>query len=208
MTAARRTFGLIPAAGKSTRMGRPKLMLPLAGRTILERVIAAVREAGVDETLVVIGPHVADLQPVAEAVGARVLVLVEETPDMRATVNQGLLWLEQHLSPTADDNWLLLPADHPTVNPDVIRDLIAARRQNPAASLIVPTFEGRRGHPTLFGWKHVAVLREFPEGQGLNVYLREHAGDTLEIPVTSAEVLCDLDTPEDYAHFSTMVRKL
>jgi molybdenum cofactor cytidylyltransferase len=208
MTAERRTFALIPAAGKSTRMGRPKLALPLAGRSILEHVLAAVREADVNETLVVIGPHVTELVPLAEAAGAHVLLLAQQTPDMRATVVHGLRWLEQRFHPHPDDSWLLLPADHPTLNPGVIRELLLARRENPQASLLVPAYQGRRGHPALLGWNHVTAIRDFPEGQGLNCYLRQHAADRLEVPVTSADILLDLDTPEDYAHFSAMVRTL
>jgi molybdenum cofactor cytidylyltransferase len=56
-----RTIGLIPAAGKSRRMGQPKLLLPLRGTTVLEQVLAAVRSAGVDEILVVVAPEMDDL---------------------------------------------------------------------------------------------------------------------------------------------------
>jgi len=194
-----RTFGLIPAAGKSARMGRPKLALPVAGRTVLEHVIAALRDAGVEHTLVVVGPHVPELAPLAEAAGAHVLLLDEETPDMRATVAQGLRWLKQSFHPKADESWLLLPADHPTLSGEVVRQLLRARAANPAASLFVPTYQGRRGHPALLAWLHVAGIRELAEGQGLNVYLRQHAAETLEVPVAGADVLWDLDTPEDYA---------
>ena len=61
------TFAIIPAAGHSTRMGRPKLSLPLGERTVLEHVIAALRQGGVDHVLVVVAPHVAELVPLANA---------------------------------------------------------------------------------------------------------------------------------------------
>ena len=51
-------FAVLPAAGKSTRMGRPKLALPLGERTILEQVVAALRQAEVEHILVIVGPHV------------------------------------------------------------------------------------------------------------------------------------------------------
>jgi molybdenum cofactor cytidylyltransferase len=193
---ADRTFAVIPAAGKSTRMGKPKLALPLGGRSVLERVVEAVRGGGVGETVVVLGPHVRELTPLAEAGGAHALLLSEETPDMRATVEHGLRWLEEHFQPTPEDRWLLLPADHPTLDADLVRLLLAA----PAAcrSLVIPTFAGRRGHPAVIGWGHVARIRALPQGEGLNVYFRRHGADTLEVPVECADVLCDLDTPEDY----------
>lgn len=193
-----RTFALIPAAGQSRRMGRPKLALPLGDRTVLECVVGAVRDGGVNDVLVVIGPGTAFLQPLAEHAGAHVHVLPEETPDMRATVKAGLAWIEEHHHPQNNDAWLLLPADHPTLQPSVVSTLLAAADEHPAHSIALPTFAGKRGHPTLFRWKHVAGIRELPGDRGLNAYIRAHADEVFELPWSSGEVLLDLDTPGDY----------
>jgi molybdenum cofactor cytidylyltransferase len=190
--------GLIPAAGHSRRMGRPKLALPLAGRTVLEHVVAALGQAGVEPVLVVLGPHVADLAGPAREAGAVVLVLPEATPDMRATIEHGLAWLQEQYHPAPGDAWLLVPADHPTLEPAVVRRLVEAWRQRPDCSIVVPTWQGRRGHPALIGWSHVAGLGGHPAGEGLNTYLRRHAEQTLEVPVEAPNVVEDLDTPEDY----------
>ncbi len=193
-----RTFGLIPAAGKSRRMGRPKLALPLGNCTILERVVAALRSAGIADVLVVLGPHVADLAKTARQAGAHVLQLAQETPDMRATIEQGLRWLEECFGTTDADGFLLLPADHPTLNAAIVRDLLQAHDRHPEATILVPTCERKRGHPVWIGWRHVAGLRAWPTDQGINAYLRQQGAATLEVPVSSPEVLCDLDTPADY----------
>jgi molybdenum cofactor cytidylyltransferase len=194
-----RTFALLPAGGTSSRMGRPKLALPLGERTVLERVLDAVRSARVASILVVLGPAVADLKDVAERAGARTLVLDRQTADMRATVERGLDWLEQNERPEPGDAFLLLPPDHPTLTPAAIEDLLTARAASTSAATIwLPTYQGQRGHPALIGWNHVAGIRALPQDQGLNRYLREHAADTLLVPSSSPEVLCDLDTPEDY----------
>jgi molybdenum cofactor cytidylyltransferase len=196
MNVAPRIFALIPAAGKSVRMGRPKLMLSLGERTVLECVIATLRSAGVEDILVVLGPHVASLSDKAQSVGAETLVLAEETPDMRATVEHGLRWLEENRQPRPSDFFLLLPADHPTLDAAVIRSLLQAQAQHSDTSLFVPTFAGQRGHPTLIGWRHVPGMRALPANQGVNFYLRQH--NVCEVPVTTEEILRDLDTPADY----------
>jgi molybdenum cofactor cytidylyltransferase len=192
------TFAVIPAAGKSARMGRPKLALPLGDRTVLEHVVAALRAADVEHVLVVVGPHVPQLAPLAAGAGAHILQLAEETPDMRATVEAGLCWLEERFRPRPDDRWLLVPADHPALDPILVRMLLWARTEATGKSIVVPTHGGRRGHPTLIDWRHVSGMRALPAGEGLNVYLRQHTADTLEVALDSADVLCDLDTPEDY----------
>jgi len=192
------TFAVVPAAGKSTRMGRPKLALPVGEKTVLELVVGALRAGGVEHVLVVVGPHVSELLPLAGAAGALSVLLDEETPDMRATVEHGLSWLEETFRPTAEDAWLLAPADQPTLDADVVRALMQAHALSPNYSVIVPTAQGRRGHPTWLGWKHVAGIRAFPVGEGLNAYLRQHREETLELLLEYADVLFDLDTPEDY----------
>jgi molybdenum cofactor cytidylyltransferase len=192
------TFALLPAGGLSVRMGRPKLALPIGGRTVLEQVIATLRLVPIENILVVLGPHVAELAPLAETTGAHVYILGEATPDMRSTVEHGLRWLEERFHPAPNDSWLLVPADHPSLQPDVIRRLLEVRANHPDRSIFIPTHDARRGHPTLIGWQHVAGMRALPSGQGLNIYLRQQATETLEVPVDSPAILLDLDTPADY----------
>lgn len=191
-----RLFALLPAAGLSRRMGTPKLALSLHGRTILERVIDAVRQGGVEQVLVVLAPHVAFLGEIAAAAGAEVLLLDEATPDMRATLERGLARLETLACPAPEDAFLLVPADHPTLDPAVVR--LLARALVPPYSIAIPTWEGKRGHPALIGWRHVAGIRVWPPDQGVNSYLRSRADETILVPWTDEEVLFDLDTPEDW----------
>lgn len=193
-----RTFGLIPAAGKSRRMGQPKLLLSLGDKTVLEHVVSAVRAAGIEEIVVVVAPQADELARRALAAGAQAHRLAEDTPDMRATCLQGLAWLEQHYQPTSIDSWVLLPADHPTVHPEVVRAILSARQSHADKTIIVPTHQGRRGHPTWLSWSHVAALRALPSEHGLNVYIRAHRAETLELDWPSDEILRDLDTPEDW----------
>jgi len=192
------TFALVPAAGHSTRMGRPKLSLPLGDRTVLEHVVAALRAGGVEHVLVVVGPHVAELAVPASAAGADVLRLTEPTPDMRTTVERGLDWIEEHLRPQPNDRWLLVPADHPALDGRFIEQLMAA-----PGSIVVPVHEGRRGHPTRLAWEHAAGIRALPAGRGINAFVRNQAAAVYELPAIGADVLSDLDTPEDYARLAS-----
>jgi CTP:molybdopterin cytidylyltransferase MocA len=192
------TFAVVPAGGHSRRMGRPKLALPLGDGTVLERVVAALREGGADPVLVVVAPHTADLAPLAEAAGASVCQLPAATADMRATVVHGLDWLEERFHPRPDDDWLLAPADHPVLDAEVVKLLRATRAKCPGCSLFVPVWNGKRGHPILLNWRHVTAIRALPPGTGLNAYLRQQTGELLEVPAPGGGVLLDLDTPEDY----------
>jgi len=195
-------FALIPAGGKSVRMGRSKLDLPLGDRTVLEHVLVALRQACLTEILVVLAPHGDELISIADRAGASFVRLTEETPDMRATIEHGLTWLTERWRPKPEDGLLLCPADHPTLDTRVVTKLIdqasAKRDAGSTASIWVPTFEGKRGHPTLVKWHHLKGIRAMPAGRGLNRYFREHAAETEEVPWNSPEILLDLDTPADY----------
>jgi molybdenum cofactor cytidylyltransferase len=192
------TFAVVPACGQSSRMGRPKLALPLGDRTVIERVVAALRAGGVGKVLVVVGPHVPELVPLASAAGADVLALPDATPDMRTTVERGLAWIEDRHRPSPDDCWLLAPADHPAFTSDVVCQLLGAAREV-SHSVVVPVYQGRRGHPALLCWRHAAGIRALPRDEGINAYLRRHTNETLELPVPDPGILTNLDTPEDYA---------
>jgi molybdenum cofactor cytidylyltransferase len=179
-------------------MGRPKLSLPLGDKTVLEHVISALKEAEVSDILVVLGPHVAHMSGAINRAGARVMVPADETFTMRETVEQGLTWLENRFHPDRSESWFLVPADYPILEPAIIRKLIRKRERNRRYSIFIPTYQGRRGHPALIGWKHVEAIRALPPEIGLNVYLRRQEKRTLEVPVDSPTILWDLDTPEDY----------
>ena len=194
---------IIPAAGLSTRMGRPKLTLPFGDGTVIGRVIAALRAGGVDAVLVVTGVHAPEVAELSRAAGAEALVLERPTRDMRETVFAGLRWAEEQTSPGAGDAWFLAPGDQPTLSPAIIRDLIAYwHSSDRRASIVVPNHDGERGHPTLIGWQHVKPMREMPSDVGINWYLRRHEDETFELPVDAPAVLDDMDTPEDYARLN------
>lgn len=194
-------FALLPAAGHSTRMGRPKLSLPLGDSTVIEQVIATLRSAGIDRILTVIGPHVSELVSLSTRAGAEALLLANPTQDMRTTIELGLQWIEANWQPSANDAFMLVPADHPVLDQAVIRKLVETES---SATIRIPTFDAKRGHPTFIGWKHVAGIRALPPDVGLNAYLRAHPDAVREVPVDSETVLLDMDTPDDYERIQAL----
>lgn len=186
---------VVPACGHSTRMGRPKLSLPLGDGMVLGHLVAALRAGGADRVAVVIGPHVPELASLAAAAGADVVQLAEPTADMRATVEHGLRWVTENIDPQPE-GWLLAPADHPAVTADVVRRLCECYLADPARPAVVPVHAGKRGHPTLIPWRLADEVSRIPAGQGINALLR--TAQTVEVPVSGAGVLYDLDTPDDY----------
>lgn len=193
------SFALIPACGKSQRMGKPKLSLPLGDKTVLEHVVASIRSSDVETILVIIGPHVAELKPLVSRAGARCLCLGGETPDMRRTVEEGLQFLQKEHNPSGEDFWMLIPGDSPSVDGALARELIVHYQSTTKPSIVVPAFNGKRGHPCLLSWALTPCLLRFEADKGINAFLRSREDITHEVPVSDVSVLEDMDEPLDYA---------
>lgn len=190
-------FAVIPAAGLARRMGMPKLSLPLGSRTVLEHVLAALAQTTLKRTVVVLGPTSAGL---ATLIGppAEALLVPADTPEMRRTIAAGLDFIEANDAPQPTDAFLLVLGDQPSVQPALVAELLCRQSMDPTR-IYVPTFQGRRGHPVLFPWALVPVLRGLPPDRGLNELLKQRPESICELPVEDPTILEDLDDPEDYA---------
>ncbi len=195
--------GLIPACGQSRRMGRPKLILPIEGRPLLSRVIEAFLHGGVERVLVVTAPDTEpgapDLARIARSAGAEVLIAPQTTPDMRSTIELGLMRLQGETPP---DLVVLSPADIPGLSSSVVARLLDDAARQPG-KIIVPVVHGRRGHPLILPWSFARQITDLPENVGVNAVLRLYDQEIEEIPVSDTSLLEDLDTPEDYRRWSS-----
>jgi molybdenum cofactor cytidylyltransferase len=184
-------------------MGQPKLTMTLAGRPVIEHLLAALDQPLVDAVVIVFRRgdeklaatihHAPPLQHVE-------LLIVQpdaDPPDMRTSVELGLAAVRERFAPGEDSAWLLIPADHPVLDGDVVRELLTAQSQVDA-DILVPTHAGERGHPTLFRWPLADRVARIPADRGLNWLVRHESVSVAEIDVATDSVLLDLDTPDDF----------
>jgi molybdenum cofactor cytidylyltransferase len=192
------TAAIVPAAGASLRMGRPKLLVEFDGRPLIARVVAALVEAKVDRVVVVAPPTAADEGPaVAEAArgaGATVVAPATRPAAMRDSIELGLRELVR-LDPPPEA-LLIVPADSPRLGAATVARLIAAWRTRPER-IVVPTFQGRRGHPLILPLRLALAIPALPPDVGVNHLLESHADMVERIPVDADSVLTDLDSPDD-----------
>jgi molybdenum cofactor cytidylyltransferase len=166
---------IVLAAGSSSRMGRPKAALTLGrdGPSFVDAITNTLSAAGVSAVrVVVINPNPAS--------------------GMLSSVQCGVRAL-----PSGLDAVFVWPVDHPLVERDTVIALIAAFRGS-APPVVVPTHDGRRGHPVLFAARVLPELLVADGTRGAAAVVHAH-DDRLELPVADRGVLCDIDTPEDYA---------
>ena len=195
-----RFFAIIPAAGNSTRMGAPKLLLPMGGGTIIERTLVAWKASKVDRIVVVVRPEDQELADLCRSRGADVVVPPVAPPKMKDSVQFGLKYIEKNFAPAADDAWLLAPADMPNLSSRVTNALISAHVSDRPA-ILVPTLGGKRGHPVLFPWTLAGDVFSLSATEGLNILRQRHESREVRcdsVEPAGASAFSDIDTPADY----------
>jgi molybdenum cofactor cytidylyltransferase len=195
-------FAIIPAAGRSQRMGRPKLLLPWRDKTVIEHVLDVWRASQVTQAVLIVHPLDEPLAALGLRSGA-IVVRPEIAPgEMKDSVRVGLDYVARKFRPGDDDAWLLAPADMPTLSTATIDRLIDAYRATAGTgdaarrTIWAPAAGPRRGHPVLFPWPLAAALENLSPEEGLNALLKQFPVATIEADASA--ILEDLDTAEDY----------
>jgi molybdenum cofactor cytidylyltransferase len=189
------SFAIIPAAGHSVRMGRPKLLMPWGEATVIEHVIAAWRASRVTRVVVVVRAGDAELIEKCRAAGAEVVTPDVPPPEMKVSVGHALTYVQSNFSPQPSDAWLLAPADMPRLSPQVVNQLLNAHDAD-APAILIPITLGRRGHPVLFPWPLAAEVNRLSADEGVNSLTARHV--VREVACGDPTILDDLDTPHDY----------
>jgi len=183
---------VILAAGRSSRMGSFKPLLPFGRGTVIERVISTVYEAGVETIRVVVGWNAHLLIPILERLGVPWVRNERFEEGMYTSVRAGVRDL-----PTGVAAFFLLPGDIPLAQSATLTRLIAEWDKRPGG-IFCPCFEGGRGHPPLIAGAYIPeILRETPPG-GLRTLLARHAEEARDVETPDLGILVDLDTPEEY----------
>jgi molybdenum cofactor cytidylyltransferase len=196
-------YGVILAAGESSRMGRDKALLPWPpsggsspGETFLS---AAIRlfAAYVDVVLVVVGKNEQNLAPIVYANGASLIVNPDPDRGQFSSLKAGL----QEVLSRGRDAAMITLVDRPPVRPETIQTLEAAFEQalHHRKWAVVPEYQGKHGHPVLAGREMIEAFLRAPDSS--NAREVEHANESVidYLPVDDPLVAVNVDTPEQYA---------
>lgn len=189
--------GVVLAAGRSSRMGSDKALLEYRGKTFLNHLIYLVLPR-VDEVVVVLG-HNAD----------RIAATMPDLPRVRQVVNEdyacGMLSsLQRGLAEAAADTdrvlWMLV--DHPAVRGRSLDALLAAAETSGAA-LVIPRFNGERGHPIVLSRAIATELLQLHPERSPQDVVRSHYPEACFLDLEDSGVLRDVDRPPDYHELVT-----
>jgi len=184
---------IILAAGSSSRMGRPKALLPIAHTTFLRHILELYRDSGVGRTVVVLGKDSGTVG--AEFAGTDAKIVVNPRPE-GGQISSLLVGLRV-LEPLAPSAVIVHPVDHPAVTAATVGQIVDSAITRPG-KIIIPVCAGRRGHPVVFPSGVFEELKNVPSGQGARAVTRSHRSDVVEFETEDEGVLTDIDTPEEY----------
>jgi molybdenum cofactor cytidylyltransferase len=171
-------------------MGRLKQLLLLGDRTVIRHSIETLREAGVSRIVVVCGADPQQYAPSLENSGALLVSNEAAGTEMADSVRLGL----GHIDTAAFSGILVCLADHPLVQTDTYRRLVTRHYQSPER-IIVPAYERRRGHPSLFP---PLIINDIFSKTSLREIVRQDPARVLVVDVPDEGVILDMDTETDY----------
>jgi len=180
---------ILLAAGRSSRMGAFKPLLPFGNKTVIECCIDSLREGGVETIVVVLGHRADDLRK--KLTGVNFALNPDPDSEMGASIATGV----RELSVDAEATLIAL-ADHPAVHATVVTTVIETWTHG--ARIVIPTWQGRGGHPVLIDLSFRPELLNLSESGGLRAFFEAHRESVRRVPVNSPFIARDMDTWDDY----------
>jgi len=172
-------------------MGAFKPLLPFGDKTVIECCIDYLRSGGVETIVVVLGHRADELRKTLKAQPLLFALNPDPTSEMAASIAAGV-----HELPAECQAVLIALCDHPAVPPTVVSTLLETWKQG--AHLVIPTWQGRGGHPVLVDLSLKAELLNLSSSGGLRFLFEAHQTQVKRIAVASPFIARDMDTWDDY----------
>jgi molybdenum cofactor cytidylyltransferase len=185
---------VILSAGESSRMGRPKALLPIDGETFIERIVGALARTRVGKIIVVLGHDAETLKRRLEHLAVTFLVNADYKSGQLSSLQTAVRRLQ---SDQECDGMLVHLVDHPYISSKLV-DMMIERFYASNKLIVVPRCQGKRGHPVIFSRALFAELLNAPLDQGAKAVVNTHRDETLEIETDDPGIAVDIDTPELY----------
>ena len=172
-------------------MGAFKPLLPFGDKTVIESCLDYLQQGGAETIVVVLGHRANEIR---EKLNDRSVIFAlnpDPESEMGASIAAGVEAL-----PEACEATLIALVDHPAVPATIVSTLINIWQQG--SRLIVPTWNGRGGHPVLVDLSFRPELLNLPASGGLRAFFESHRDVVRRVPVNSPFIARDMDTWDDY----------
>jgi molybdenum cofactor cytidylyltransferase len=176
-------------------MGRPKALLPYREGTFLEHLVQVTRHPRIGVTRVVLGAGADEIRAIAKLDPAVVVLNPNWEQGQLSSICEGIRSLEG----IETDGIVLCPVDHPLVSARLVGNLVEQFYLN-RKSIVLPTYNGRRGHPAIFSSALYGELLGAPADKGARAVVWSHSADVLECPTGEEGVVLNINDPDMLRH--------
>lgn len=187
-------------AGESKRMGSPKMLLDFSGKSMIERVIDNVLCPEIEKVIVVLGAYRDEIKEKLENKSVLFCNNDNYKMGMLSSVQCGIRSL-----PGYTEAVLVFQGDQPFINSIVINELIKAYTVS-GKGLIIPVFDGKRGHPLLIDKRYFGAIETLSRDDGLRSLSVLYKDDVFIVETDEPGILRDFDTIEDYNKLNSKTR--
>lgn len=179
---------LVLAAGMSTRMGRWKLILPLEGKTVIERSVSNALRAS-KRVILVGGYRIEELEKLFKAyTGVEIVFNEKYQRGMFSSIKCGVRYVKT-------SRFFITLGDMPLISPDTFVK-VAGYDFADYIDVIRPQYMGKKGHPVLLSQRVSDKILEMDDGSTMGDVLMNYLN--LYVPVNDPFVVADIDSKEDY----------
>lgn len=185
--------GLILAAGASSRLGRPKQLVSVKGKSLLEKAIKTALEAGLNQVYVVLGAHFDEVKASIAHLPVRIIHHEQWQQGIGSSISAGMqtIHAEDHY-----DAVLIMLCDQLHINIAHLKALLIPYLNSDKA-IVATSYGNQTGVPALFDHQHFSLLQALSGDTGAKKIISQQADKVHSIRFEEASI--DIDTPEDLA---------
>lgn len=192
---------LVPAVGYSSRMKTNKMLLPFAGSTVIENTVQKFLQSQVDGVAVVVGNEKEKIQHVLASYPVQLVENIRFGVGMSSSVQEGVKVLTED---DLLDGIMIIPGDMPLIKTETINKLLA-RFKEKNALIMIPVYQGKRGHPVLFAKSLFSQLMEVKGDVGARNVVKRNSDKCSFLEINDQGVLIDIDCEEEYHRWNRSV---
>ncbi len=194
-------FAVVPAAGRSSRMGQPKQLLDVDGQPMLQAVIEPIVACEqVTSTIVVTNSLVASTLDLSIS-GVGVVLNDEPDAEMIDSVRLGITDLQKRYELDPHTGILICPGDQPGLRTGDIQQCCKAFLDTPN-KIIIAAHNGKTGHPMIFPASYIPFIMSGACDTGLRELPNQHSQAVVAVEIASSAVVRNINTPQDYRNLT------
>ena len=181
---------VILSGGASRRMGSPKALISYQGASFLEHLLSVTRHPAIGVRRVVLGPDAVEILQQVKLAAGEIVINKDWEQGQLSSIQAAVRSL-----PAGTEGMLLCPVDHPLVSARLVNSLIVTFLET-RAPIVLPLYEGRRGHPVIFSASVYEELLRAPPETGARAVVWAHKKGVQEVSTTEEGCVLNLNDPD------------